>query len=115
MKRAHGIVPSCCLLGIFLSLVASTASAQTAPPLKRVNGPPRHATLDIATGELARPGGGMKSLAACWVNTDTSGFFSLSGNCGGLDLWLSWGVKNCGQTGIISGFTFGYASNALDT
>src|SRR5262249_13689445 len=31
------------------------------------------------------------------------------------DQWMDWGVHACNGSGIIGGFTFGYASNALTT
>src|SRR5262245_24960018 len=115
MKTARNSCYRGTVLLLLPVLAVSTARAQAMLVPRRANGPPRHATLDLATGAVTRQGGTAKAVAACWANSDTCGYFSLSGNCGGVDQWMDFAVKGCQLTGVISGFTFGYASNALDT
>lgn len=99
---------------------AGVASAQTQfNNLHKVSSI-NHATYDLKTGEVNKQkAGGI----ACWSNTDTSYFFSFPGSTGGVDEWTAIGDNSAsneaagcaGGTGIISCFSFGYASNVLST
>jgi len=72
----------------------------------------------MVTGEITRTASD-KATAAVYTNVDSSGFYSLSGNAGGVDQWMDWGVIPgsglVSQSGVVDSFTWGYATNATDT
>jgi len=113
LLRPHAALP---LAGavLALALFPGGAAAQAADaPLE-----PREITYDYATGEITYGSPTEKSGAGFverWVNADQSGRAGFRGGIQTPEEVLDWGVltKDTG-TEIVSRFSFGYATTALD-
>ena len=106
-------------LGLASVLFGGLPSAQGIAPKPRSTTAVRHATLNLATGQITpgQPSNKVARLAASFSNTDTSGFFSggsLVSTMGNPTEWLDWGVIPT-DTGsdIVGEFDFGYATTQL--
>ena len=112
------------LFSIVLTCLTSSAVAQgvTAPPLRGLSDPPqteaRYVTFDwaaqaIVSNEVRSLTPGAEATGdSCFDNSwGTNGVWSLFDDL--YDEIVDWGVKSCGQTGVVTEFTFGYRTVAL--
>ena len=92
--------------------VAGTGQATNSP--QSVGRLPRHATINMATGQLTRDTTqNPTSVTTVWANTDYTAYASPPP--AGSE-WLDWGVlSTTSGNDFVGEFTFGYATTALDT
>ena len=117
MKRQ---LPLALLALASVGFAQSQSTAELSPrSIDRITGPVQHYTLNYKTGKLAKLDGAVavptskQAVAApTYVNDCTSGSFS---GTGPVDELVDWGVKAGGLTGLVDSFSFGYATDAVDT
>ncbi|MEW6074356.1 MAG: hypothetical protein AB1726_17410 [Planctomycetota bacterium] len=97
---------------------AGSAQQQANAPIA-IQGQPGHISLNMATGEQVRGAQDkVATLAAVWINTDYSGYYSTG--WAAAQEWLTWGTMPGGGLGaaatdIVGYYEFAYGTTVLDT